>query len=257
MRPTILVVLTATLACTAHLAAQRPVPLPHGSGALVAPADWTVLGAADLAAPQRVSDPTDEPARTLLLTMLAELQSRSQTADHLVLHAKGKRPGDLRSVNCYGTAARATTADLQQESTVRTMQEAYVAETTKAGSAVTFLGHDDPRLFPTGSLRLRFESRHGDSRNDVHLHVVPAGERVQYFEVMAAREDTEGLAAIESVLRTFDGAKEAKNDITRTLILGGISGAVAGMAFALLRRFLQERNARKAGAARGSATVRG
>jgi hypothetical protein len=71
--------------------------------------------------------------------------------------------------------------------------------------------------------------------------MVPAGERLQYFELAFLPEDLDALTAVHGVIGTFDGAREPDDDTTRNMILGGVVGAVAGMCAALASRRRQRR----------------
>jgi hypothetical protein len=219
----------------ATLSAQA-VTLPHGTGTLTPPPGWTTLATAELAAATRPSDPSAEPARTQLLGLIGELQRHGRTAEHVVLYTMGAVPGALRSVDAYSDGVPATRADLLDPATIARVRDAYQAELRKSGATVTFLGHDDPQLFPSGSLRLRFELDQQGLRTLVQHHTVPAGERVQYFETACDGRDADAPGALDAVLRTFDGAREAPAGMLTNMLLGGMCGGLAGVLMAVWRK---------------------
>lgn len=226
-------------ALAALLAAATPaqqVAFPHRVGHLTPGPGWTVLGAADLAAAERASDPAAEPARGVLRAVIAELQSRQRAAEHVLLHAAGPH-GALRLVNAYTAPVHATGAALREPAAAARMRQALEPELARGGAKVTFLGDDDPGLFRTGSTRLRFlqETAAGTFRLD--HHAVPAGDRVVYFETIWTPGDAEAEAAIAAVVRTFDGARDSLADpMLRNLMLGAVLGGGAGVLMALWRR---------------------
>ena len=83
------IAMTFACLCWSVLLPGQHVPLPGGTGKLTPPGGWTVLAANELAAPSRASDPTAEPARTMLQAMIGELQRQQRTAEHVVLHQAG------------------------------------------------------------------------------------------------------------------------------------------------------------------------
>jgi hypothetical protein len=229
--------IAVTFACLcsfASLPAQQ-VSLPGGTGKLTPPGGWTVLAANELAAPSRASDPTAEPARTMLQSMVGELQRQQRTGDHVVLHQAGA--GDaLRFVNAWSTADSATAAALQHDDAVAQIREVLTKAMAVGGASVEPLGHEDPKLFANGSLRLRFKLQQGNRQWLLQHHVVPAGERLQYFEAVTMPGDGEAEAAVAAVLRTFDGARDGTGGMLGRMALGGVCGAMAGIAAALWRR---------------------
>lgn len=229
------------------LVAQR-LELPHGTGGIVPTATWNALHGEALAATSRPDDPAAEPGRSQLLARLGELQIRQRTAEHVVLHSPGATTGGLRLVECYSDAVMARTAELLQPATVERIRDGFVTEYGKGGVPLAFVGHDDPKLFPTGSLRLRFELGTGEQRRMLQHHTVPAGERVQYFEASYAADDAEAAAAIDALLRTFDGAREQPGGLLSNMLLGGLAGGAAGCLMAVWRRRRLQRMA-------GSATT--
>jgi hypothetical protein len=230
--------IAVTFACLcsfASLPAQQ-VSLPGRTGKLTPPGGWTVLSANELAAPSRAGDPAAEPARTMLTAMIGELQQRQRTAEHVVLHQLGT--GDaLRSINAWSIPGSATSSALQQADAVTQVREALTTAMAAGGAKVEFVGHDDPKLFGNGSLRLRFALQQGDRRWLLQHHVVPAGDRLQYFETVAMPGDGGADDAFAAVLRTFDGARDGTAPSTLTnMVLGGVCGGLAGIAAAMWRR---------------------
>jgi hypothetical protein len=239
------IAVTFACLCSFVLLPAQQVQLPGATGKLVPPAGWTVLQASELAAPSRANDPTAEPARTMLLAMVGELQTHQRTGEHVLLHQLGA--GDaLRSINAWSVPGSATTAALLQADAVTKVREAMLTSLAAAGAKVEFVGHDDPKLFGNGSLRLRFALQQGELRWLLQHHLVPAGERLQYFETLALPGDAGADDAFAAVLRTFDGAVDGTPPSTLTnMVLGGVCGGLAGIATALWRRRRLQRAAQR------------
>ncbi len=234
------------------LAAQERVALPNATGTVMPSSGWTVLRAPELAAAQRASDPTAEPGRTTLLAAIEQVQKNERTGDHVLFHAPGAVPGSLRLVNAYSAPGRATSKDLVSPASAEAIRKVLEPTLTAPDVTVTWLGHADAQLFPIGSLVLRFQLACADRRWELHHHVVPAGTRLQYLETMHFVDDADGPAAIDALLRTFDGAREATgNPILVNMMIGGIAGAVAGIAAGLLRRRWRLRRTAASGPAVG------
>jgi hypothetical protein len=197
--------IACTLLC---LPAQERVALPHETGAMTVPAGWTVLRATELAAPARATDPEAEPARTMLLTAIAQVQQQQRTAEHVICHMPGAAPGSLRMVNAYSAAGRTTAEELVTAESAEAIRETLEPLLRSPGTTVTYAGHADAKLCPIGSLVLRFQLASADLRWELQHHVVPAGPRLQYFETLHSADDTEAPAAIAALLATFDGARE-------------------------------------------------
>ncbi|HEX5053122.1 MAG TPA: hypothetical protein VFZ65_15210 [Planctomycetota bacterium] len=222
---------------TASLLAQAPVPLPGGTGTLTPAPAWTVLHTAELAASGRDTDPTAEPGATLLRTAITEVQAQQRTEQHVFFHAPGAVPGSLRLVDAFSSAGGAGTDDLVTAARADTIRKVLEPTLAAPGAKVTYLGHADADLYHVPSLVLRFEVARGDVRWQLQHHVVPAGERVQYFETWHLAGDTDAPAAIAALLATFDGAREQPGDpILRNMLIGGGAGALAGVLTALWRR---------------------
>lgn len=234
-------VMFACLWSFALLPAQQLL-LPGGTGRLVPPAGWTALPASELAAPTRSSDPTAEPARTTLLALIGELQQQQRTGEHVLLHQLGA--GDaLRNINAWSMPGSAIGAQLMQADTVTQVREALTTTLAAGGAKVEFVGHDDPKLF-AHSLRLRFALQQGERRWLLQHHVVPAGDRLQYFETVSMPGDGGAEDAFAAVLRTFDGARDGTPPSTLIyMVLFGMCGGLAGIAAAKWRQRRLQRSA--------------
>lgn len=230
--------LFATTALTQTTA--QSVLLPHGTGHLQPDATWTVLSGEQLAAPSRASDPAAGFGRALLLATITDLQAQKRTGEHVVLHQPGGKPDELRLVNAYASDVATTVAELQAEASLAKVRDAMLAALQKNGITATFVGHEDPKLWASGSVRLRFGVTQNGIAAELEHHLVPAGERLQYFEVLRLAGDDAGRAATDALLRTFDGARVAVASI-QNMLIGGALGAIAGMAMARWRRARLER----------------
>ena len=229
-----LLALLAGLPC----AAQRIV-LPHATGALTPAAEWTVLRIAELENAARDDDPTGEPAHTMLLATIAELRAAGRLREHALFHAPGTADGTLRIVNAWSEDGGATGAELLRDDRVEAVRLALEPELRGGGTEVRYLGHEKAGLFPVGALILRFELRRDDRTWFLRHHLVPAGDRLQYFDALWCAGDDGATAehAIDALLATYDGAREQSGDpVLRNMLLGGLAGAFAGIAAALLRR---------------------
>ncbi|MFN8827655.1 MAG: hypothetical protein ACK501_22020 [Planctomycetota bacterium] len=218
----------------APLAAQQ-VPLPHATGNLVPPAGWVVLRDAALTASERASDPTAEPGRRLLRDLLATLVKSGAAADHVVLHAPGDGAGSARIVDASSAATEATAGRLQRPETMAAMGEALLAALRKDQFDASYDGGEATSLCGVGGVRLRFTVQKDGRRWLLHHHAMPAHTRVQYFEALLLPEDTGGPAAVDALLRTFDGAVDAPPTLIG-LLIGGVAGALAGMLAGLWRK---------------------
>ncbi|MCC7397699.1 MAG: hypothetical protein IT455_11605 [Planctomycetes bacterium] len=209
--------------------------LPRGTGNLSPGPEWVVVRGDDIAAESRPQDPAAEPGRTMLRAMLGQLHKDQRTAEHVLLHQPGKTPGTIRVVNAYPDATRATSDELLRAA--ESVRTAVLPTLESPGVTVSYRGHGDARLFPIGSLVLRFDLAHEATRWHKDIHVVPAGDHVQYFEVYYFGDDDDGALAIEALLRTFDGAKEAQMDpIVRNMLIGGLAGGLLGVIMAKRRQ---------------------
>lgn len=232
-------------------AAAQQIDLPGGTGHLAPTAEWTVLRAAELALAERPSDPKAETARAMLRGVVDELRQRNRTGEHVLLHGSGPA-GELRLVNCYRTAVSTTAAELRSEKGVDDLRKSIEPNLAISGSKVTFAGPVDPKLWAPGSVRLRFDMRKEALQFRDDCHAVPAGDSLQFFEVMYFPDDAGAEAAIEALLRTFDGARDsARGNLLRGALTGAIGGSVAGVVFWWVRR-RRERTAAPAAATRRS-----
>lgn len=211
------------------------VALPRGTGNLSPGPEWVIVRGEDIAAASRPQDPAAEPGRTVLRAMLGQLHKDERTAEHVVLHQPGKTPGTIRVVNAYPHATRATSDEVLRAA--EKVRAAVLPTLEGPGVTVSYRGHADARLFPIGSLVLRFDLAHEATRWHIDFHVVPAGDHVQYFEVLYFGDDDDGAATIEALLRTFDGAREPQMDpIVRNMLIGGLAGGLLGVIMAKRRQ---------------------
>jgi hypothetical protein len=80
-------------------------------------------------------------------------------------------------------------------------------------------------------------------------YAVPAGDRIQFFEATFFGGDVDARGEIETLLRTFDGAKEGGVDFWRATLVGGSAAVIATILAHRLRRWRQRAAAaREAGA---------
>ncbi len=241
--------LALTTALTGTLLAAQQVVLPHDAGMLSPPAAWTVLRAAELDAAERITDPRDEPARGLLRDRIETLRKDQRTAEHVLLHATGEH-GRLRLVDAYSAAGGTSAAALRGHEAAAQVRGNLEPALRAGGATIEFLGHDDPQVFATGSLRLRFRRTTGAASYFVHHHVVPAGDRTAYFEVAFFPDDAPAEAQVAALLRTFDGARDGADRTLRNMLLGGLLGGATGVMAAMWRRRRMQRALQSPDAAR-------
>jgi hypothetical protein len=227
----------APTAAQGDAAAATALPLPGVTGKLRPDASWTPLSGAALDRDARPTDPGPGLARDLLHAAIGELRREQRTGDHLLLQALGPA-GQLRLVNAYAAAGSVTGDELRRDEAATRLREALEPMLRGDGITVTFAGHDDPGWFATGCLRLRFTLQREAQAWQVHYHVVPAGEQIQYFEALSFPDDTAAPTAIEAVLRSFDGARDAPSrfGLFGNMLLGGALGGALGVATARWRR---------------------
>lgn len=237
----VLLALALVAALAAPLAAQQ-VPLPHATGNLTPPAGWMVLRDAQLTANERASDPTAEPGRTLLRDLLATLAKEKATADHVVLHAPGDSEGSVRIVDAYSAVTPATAGHMQRPEAMESMRDVLLAALRKDQLDVRYDGGEATSLCGVGGVRLRFTVQKDERRWLLHHHAMPAQGRVQYFDALLLPEDTGGAAAVDALLRTFDGAVDAPLSMV-TVLMVGLAGGGLGMLAAALRNWLRQRRA--------------
>jgi hypothetical protein len=191
----------------AVVARAQQIALPGGTGSLTPGPEWTVLGAAELAADERSNDPKTEPARTMLLGMIEGIRNTGRAGACTMLHAPGPT-GQPRFVHAYYVAGDTTTAILRGRSFVDGLRQG-LAETI-AGSGVTmeFLGSEATSLLPVGGVRIRFAASRSDLRWTTDVHVMPAGPASQWFAATHFPDDEGAVAAIERLLASFTGARD-------------------------------------------------
>lgn len=230
----------------AALAAQAPITLPNSTGTLTASSQWVALGQAELEAPARATDPSGEPARLLLLGSIEALRRDGRTTENVLLHMPGSQPGQIRLLNAYSAEIATTSAELQSQERVEQIRNAVEAVLAQPGMQVVYHGQSTPPLFDVGCLQLTFRV---DTQNGAlfdQFVIVPAGERLQYFETKYAADDLDASVAIAALVQTFDGAAEAPEDnLVQLMLFGGATGAIAGIAVAMMRRRRQERALRR------------
>lgn len=234
------------LALVAPLAAQQ-VQLPHQTGNLLPPNGWVVLRDTQLTANERTNDPTAEPGRALLRDLLTTIAKLGTTADHVVLHAPGDSAGSIRIVDAYSATTAATVGHLQRPEAMEAMRDVLLAALREDKLDVQYDGGEATSLCGVGGVRLCFTVQKGARRWLLHHHAMPAQGRVQYFDALLLPEDTGGAAAVDALLRTFDGAVDAPPSMVALLILG-LAGGGLGMLAAALRNWLRQRRAAAAGA---------
>lgn len=210
------------------------IALPEATGSLHPTAAWSIR------APNRT--PADDEATDLhpqLRAILAELRNRDDGGAHLLLHQSGSAPDSIRIVHAYSDAVGTDVDALFDASATAKMQAALL---DAFGAGTRFVAQQRLDLFTIDSLcmRLRRTAPDGGSATDIDVHVVPAGDRLQYFETHAASDDDGAKAAFAALLGSFDGAREHKS-MTQAAIVGGLGGAIAGMLAAMLRRRRQLR----------------
>jgi hypothetical protein len=210
--------------------AQDRIALPPGPGSLARMPGWTAIEGEALRAASRPTDPTDEVGHSFLLAILKALQNKQDGNQHVVLHSMGPRPGTFRLVNAYSTPGGTKSEVLQSSTELETAKKALGESLASPGVTVTFVASDTTALFAVGSLALHFELTGPNVHTFVDYYLVPAGDRVQFFETLRFADDVDARGEIESLLRTFDGAREDGADpILRGMLLGGAAGAAAGI----------------------------
>lgn len=213
--------------CALAVPAQDRIPLPQGAGSLQALPGWTTAEATD----------QPDPARALLAATQKALRERRSQEEHTLVHAAGSKSGELRLVNCYSSPGPLGRAELADPAFVDRLRVALEQNLAAAGAKVQSLGSRQPALYPTGSLALEFALTSGELTLRVEHHAVPAGDRIQNFEATWFEHDVDARGEVEALLRTFDGAREGREDRTlQTMLLGGLCGGVLGVVMARRRQ---------------------
>lgn len=215
-----LAVAVSLLALVANAHAQQ-IDLPGGTGRLTPAAEWTVLRAPDFALAERPSDPKDEFARAMLITIIDEARQRKLEQAYVVLHAAGPA-GELRLVSAQRAEFRTRRDDLSDQRYVDGLRDGIVSRYEAGGVKVKFVGHVDPQLWTAGSLRVRFDMQTEAFRWYMDMHQVPAGNSTLLFQTVHLPADAGAEAAIDALLRTFDGAKI----VSLAYLLGRLTGMV-------------------------------
>lgn len=238
------------LALTAR--AQERIPLPPGQGSLARTPGWTALAGPDLEAASRPTDPTDAAARATLLGAIQATRTQKGNYVHVLLHSSQPGTGALRLINAYAVPGGMSSQDVQSAAHLEEAKKAFADSLAGPGVTVNFVGSDTPALFAIGCLALHFEITAPEVHAFPDYYFVPANNQVQVFETWRLANDVDARGEIESMLRTFDGAKEGGQDpILRGMLIGGAAGAFAGLLSARRRR----RRAQQA-AARNEAELR-
>ncbi|MCA8976540.1 MAG: hypothetical protein KDC98_17600, partial [Planctomycetes bacterium] len=216
----LLLLLAASLAARTA-AAQTAIALPDATGNLTAPDGWTVLSAGDLDAMTRASDPQDGPALAALLAVIGDIKAAGRTQANLVMHRPGSAAGQIRILDAYSAPTPVTAAELHTAASIEQIRNTFEEHLSRTATKVVFHGESRPELFAVGSLALTFRLDLPSATLHKQLIVVPAGDRLQYFEATFAPDDLDAATAIAGVLRTFDGAREpVDDDIVRKMLLG-------------------------------------
>ena len=191
-------------------------------------------------------------ARQALLAAIAEIRQNERTEQNVLLHSRGTGPTHLRMINAYSADVQVSSDELLSDDAVQKTRDALLGVLSETGVDAKFLSHAPCDLFAVRGLTLRFEHGAPESRMHLEMFIVPAGERLQYFECNYRVDDQGAAAAIEPLLRTFDGAKEKESRVSN-LLIGALAGSVAGVLTALIRRRRQMQRM----AATGSAATAG
>lgn len=234
--------------------AQEPpaaVALAEHVGNLHPGPEWTVLRGEAIAAASRPTDPQEEPARSLLVSICNTLAARQRTDRHVLLHQLGMRPNQVRILNAYSEPVAIKAADLLSPESVAKFRADFEKGLASPESRLEFVGERTPELFAeTKCLSLSFRTSANGETFCLDYYFVPSGPRLLYFEVVSLPGDAEARTAAEAVLRTFDGATDPgeASSLLKSMTIGGLTGAIAGIVAALLRRRLQARAAAQAAA---------
>jgi len=236
------VLLLACLACAQSQDAS--VAVPHEVGKLVPASDWVVLRAPELQMASRATDPSEDPARELLLSYCKQLTDRALAQDRVVLHHAGANPTQLRLISAHAIERRVSATELIEPTTIATFRSEFETALASSHSTIEFVEERVLDLFTdVACLSLTLRTSNGSDSWLRTCYFVPSGQRLTYFETAHAPADVEARAAIEAVLRTFNGAvdPDAAGRLLRTMTIGGITGGIGGVLAALLRRKRRQR----------------
>ncbi|MCB9886104.1 MAG: hypothetical protein H6838_11470 [Planctomycetes bacterium] len=220
-------------------AAPIAVPLPHHAGHLAPGPDWTVLTAADFAKESRATDPTEDPARKVVLSTCRTLIARQRAEEHVLLHQPGLRPTQVRLINVHSVELRMTSKELCDPKTIARFRGDFEQALAGPDNTIEFVEERIVDLFADmKSLALTFRTTTGGDSWLLTYYYVPSGERLTYFETVHFPADLDARAQIEALLSTFDGALDpgAAANLLTSMTLGGITGGIAGALIALRRR---------------------
>ena len=240
MRSNVVTALLFAAACSATTCVAQRVVLPGGAGGLRPAAAWIVLRQGDLTTALRPTDPAEEPARARLLATIAELRTDQLTDSHLLLHAPGSEPGQLRLAHAYAAQGGATVEQLTEENSVTRILEVLQPALGRADREVTFEGCARSDLFGAGGARLRFSVNAAGVALTHDHYIVPAGDQLQYFDCSYDRDDEGADAAFDALLASYDGGAPPPAG-SGALWAAGLAGALAGVMTALARRKRQAR----------------
>lgn len=224
----------AALLVGGSVAAQE-IELPFASGKITVPDGWTVLGAKELGEQTRASDPADGTAKMQLLGLVEDLRANNRADQHLILHRAGDKLEQLQMINCYSSDDAPSSEELIADEAASKMSQALATAIGGQDLAITCTGYEVSEMFAIKSLWMHFAMAEPTSMWRMDVLAVPSGDRLQYFESQYLADDTQAIANIDAVLRTFDGAKEPDTRVSN-LLIGGLAGATAGILTALFRR---------------------
>lgn len=246
----LLAALGSLLLATASLAqATVEVPLPDRLGRLHAAPAWTVLDGQAIGSATRPTDPQEDPARALLVATCRTLTERQRTDRHVLLHQLGSAPNQVRIVNAYSEPLTMPTAQLLAPTAIAELRATFEKSLSTPDNQLEYVGERTLDLFAsTRCLSLSFRTTTGADTFCLDYYFVPAGPRLAYFEAVHLPADHGAREAIESLLKTFDGAVDPGegSSLLKSMTIGGITGAIAGVFAAMLRRRLRANAAARA-----------
>ena len=243
--------LSSAMASAQEPASAAAVALPHGAGNLLPSPSWTVLRAADLSLPSRPTDPTEDPARNVLVSTCTTLAARQRADEHVLLHQPGLRPTQLRLINAHSIEKRMTCRELLAPEGIATFRADFERGLASPDNTIEYVEERVVDLFAdVKCLSLTFKTTSGGDSWMLTYYFVPSGERLTYFETVHFPADLEARQEIEAVLRTFDGARDpgAAKNLLVNMTLAGITGGIAGALAGLLRRRRRMQAAQQAAA---------